>query len=237
MEGRRNHTLKTRHTTPPLFAYNQTVSPLHGIPAGFKIPFIFLLAIPVYSSLAGALGIVTVLVSLTALISRLSLSSWSKTIRIALFWGIFIFVFRIAGSPLTPDTLIGNSLESALYMWRMWVLILSGTVFFETTTSLEIRYALETYQRMMEKILSTILFRPIHLSNTAFLLSLTLSFIPRIFRVWLSLELSWEARCGNSRNPVQAFRKISTLLPLLLARLFAMAAETDAAIQNRFSLK
>ncbi len=224
----------------PLFRFNPVVTPIHRIPALAKLCALVAVSFGVFSTrlfvpfLAG--GALVIL----AIFAKIPLSSHLKNGRILLWYALFVIVFRFAG-PLPPIDAIEQGLaESGLYLFRLALILLAGTVFYETTSTLEIRNALYTIQnaiaRMTRRFRTKGSKKTVRVPDVALLLSLTITFIPRIFDSWIRLNHSWDARGGNLHHGFRAsIHRITTLVPLLIISLLAVASDTDRAIRNRSS--
>jgi energy-coupling factor transporter transmembrane protein EcfT len=222
----------------PLFRYNPVVTPVHRIPALAKLCALVAVSIGVfcaqlmYPLIAGG-ALVTL-----AILAKIPLSSHLKNVRILLWYALFIIVFRFAG-PLPPIDAIEKGLaESGLYLFRLALILLAGTVFYETTSTLEIMNALYILQnviaRMTQRFRTKGSKKTVRVPDIALLLSLTITFIPRIFDSWIRLNHSWDARGGNLHRGFRAsIHRITTLVPLLIISLLAVACDTDRAIRNR----
>jgi len=225
-----------------LFGYRHGTTPLHRLPAHIKLAAlipctaaVFVLPVPM---LAGA-SAVMVLLALTA---RIPFGVFVRNIRIIFLYGLLVVLFRFAGKPLDGRVWLAEAAESALYLWRLFLVMLTGTLFYETTSTLAIRHALGDFQRVLYGFTERtvrITGKRIDISglpDVAFLLSLTITFIPRIFDSWAHLNDAWDARGGSAhRGPLAAFRRMTVLVPLLLSKLLALAADTDRAIRSRSS--
>jgi len=219
-------------------------SPLRRIPAIAKLAFMLVvsflafanpLIIPAYTGIA--------LVFL-ALFARLPISLHLKNIKILMWYTVFIVVFRFAGPLPTLAAWRTGLFDSGIYIGRLALVLLAGTIFYETTSTLEIRHALYSIQGALYSLGSRIFPKkgrndpsrdiPSPDPDIALLFSLTISFIPRIFATWSSLNLAWNARGGNlDRGIVGAWRRSTILVPLLIVSLLEVASVTDRAIRNR----
>lgn len=178
----------------------------------------------------GTRGTLSLILFFACVIARISLSVVFRSIRILIFYALIMFIFRFSGIPTDKTILISQLFESLIYLWQLSLVLFSGTVFFETTSSLEIRNTLQLLQEKLYGLLGNRQFLP----DIAFLLSLTITFIPRIFEVWGNLNRSWEARGGNLLIwPQKSWKKMTVVIPLLIAHLLTLAAETERAIRNR----
>ena len=223
----------------PLFRFNPVETPVHRIPTIMKLTGLVVSSILIFSGNFLVPAVTGVALAVLALVSRIPFSSHLKNLRILLFYAAFILVFRFIGPIPTHEALIAGLLDSAHYLGRLFLVLLAGTVFYETTSSLEIRNALYDIQRFAERAFTRML-RALRISrnpefpDVALLLSLTISFIPRIFETWTVLNNAWDARGGKlHRGLPGAWKRFTVLVPLLIVSLLAVAAEMDRAIRNR----
>ena len=227
----------------PLFRYRPEATIIHRIPALMKLVGLAAAGVcaflpnPVFPIACGL-----ALIAL-ALLARIPLAAHRQNARILFWYALAILFFRFAG-PLPDAAALKSGLaDSGIYLFRLALAVLAGTVFYETTSSLEIRQAIYRVQDALARIAGRLL--PARLSpatrrypDVALLLSLTISFIPRIFDAWSRLNRSWDARGGaRDRSPRGAWKRLTTLIPLLIVTLLDVAAETDRAIQNRSIVK
>lgn len=226
--------------TTSLFGYRPGTTPLHRLPAHVKLAALLpctaaIFALPV-PFLAGASAVLFVL----ALTARIPFRVFLRNTRVIFLYGILVALFRFAGKPWDGAVWLREAAESALYLWQLFLVMLAGTLFYETTSTLAIAHALEDLQRWVSGLIN----RAVRctgnkaslprIPDVAFLLSLTITFIPRIFDTWALLGDAWDARGGSAhRGPAAAVRRVSVLVPLLVSKLLALAADTDRAIRSR----
>lgn len=231
--------MTTRFT--PLFRFSPVETPVHRIPTILKLLGLVASSILVFSDNLLVPAGTGIGLAFLAFMSRIPFSAHLKNLRILVFYAAFILVFRFAGPIPAHEALISGLEDSARYLGRLFLILLAGTVFYETTSSLEIRNALYDMQRAGERAFTRILralriSRKPELPDVALLLSLTISFIPRIFETWTILNLAWNARGGKLHRGISgAWKRFTVLVPLLIVSLLAVAAETDRAIRNRSS--
>lgn len=201
-------------------------TPVHRAPALLKLAIMLAVTAIVFSGITASLAVTSALIALVTVLAKTSAGTIARNVKIVFWYGIFVAVFRIAGKPLESSILLAEIRASAYYIWQLAVILLAGSVFFETTGTTEIGHALSSLQKAVRW--------KAPLPDIAFLLSLTIGFIPRIFDAWVSLDKAWTARGGSLHRGIGgAFRRITTLVPLLVIRLMAIAADTDRAIRNR----
>lgn len=223
----------------PLFRFSPVETPVHRIPTILKLLGLVASSILIFSGNPLVPAGTGIALAILALVSRIPLSAHLKNIRILFFYTAFILIFRFLGPIPTHEALLAGLMDSARYLGRLSLVLLAGTVFYETTSGLAIRNALYDIQHTLGRFFSRIL-RALRISrkpefpDVALLLSLTISFIPRIFETWTVLNLAWDARGGKlHRGLPGAWKRFTVLVPLLLVSLLAVAAETDRAIRNR----
>ena len=227
----------------PLFRYRPADTVVHRIPALIKLAGLAAVGFCVFlPNTAFPIACGLALIAL-ALIARIPLAAHRQNARILFWYALGILFFRFVG-PLPDAAALKQDLaESGLYLFRLALAVLAGTVFYETTSALEIRHAIYRAQDALARVASRLL--PARLSpaqrrypDVAFLLSLSISFIPRIFDAWSRLNRSWDARGGaRDRSPRGTVKRLTTLIPLLIVTLLDLAAETDRALQNRSIVK
>lgn len=226
----------------PLFGYRPGATVLHRTPVSLKFPALMLATILVFSLSWKFLLPLSAAALLCAYAGKLETRGRSGALKLLAMWVLFIGFFRMVGKPLQQETLLPELIETVLYGWRLGVVMLAGAVFYETTSGLEIRDSFSRAEEGLNRAAAALsralpVLRkrpPLTVPRFAFVFSLTIIFIPRIFDAWEALETAWQARGGSSLKGFRgAYRKISTLLPLLVIRLLSVAADTDRAIRNR----
>jgi energy-coupling factor transporter transmembrane protein EcfT len=226
---------------PSLFSYRSIVSAIHRVPAGVKLACMIAATIAAFSGSIVVLGGITAAIALAAALAKTRPASIFGNFRIILFYGLFIVVFRFVGVRIDRAIVETGLVESGIYLWQLTVVLFAGTVFYETTSTLEILHTLAAIQQRIGWVFSPFirLFQRITgrepgFPDVAFLLSLTISFIPRVFAAWTDLDRAWAARGGTIHRGLRAtFRRITLLVPMLIALLLAVAADTERAIRNR----
>jgi energy-coupling factor transporter transmembrane protein EcfT len=203
---------------------NPTV--IHRIPAGIKLVALVSCTIAVFSVSTPVLAALSVVLVLLAILARLDITLVVGTVKLVICYGVFIALFRIAGKEPVPAILVGELLKTACYLWQLGAVLLAGALFYATTGTTEISSFLSAVQKAVRW--------KAPLPDIAFLLSLTIGFIPRVFTAWESINLAWDARGGAvKKSPAAAFRRFTTLVPLLVINLLEIASDTDRAIKNR----
>lgn len=214
---------------------------IHTIPAAIKLPAMMVFACILFTANCTILSISTFVILCISLIARLPFSVFCTNLKVMLWYTLVVIIFRFIGEPLDLNVYLYALQETSQYIWRLALILLSGSLFYETTSTLEIRDTLYNIQTGIEEIVKKLI-KPfskttqptLKIPDVALLLSLTISFIPRIFEIWTQLNHGWNARGGNlNKGLIGAWRKGTVLVPALFIKLFAVASDTDKAIQNR----
>ncbi len=226
--------------TSSLFVFRHGTTLIHRLPAHVKLAALLPCTAAIFALPVPFLAIASVILGILALIARIPFRVFVQNTRVIFIYGILVALFRFVGKPYNGEIWLREATESALYLWQLFLVMLTGTLFYETTSTLAIRHALEDFQRVFTELLkkgtrNTGTHHKIpELPDVAFLLALTITFIPRIFASWVLLEDAWNARGGATHHrPFAAFRRIIVLVPLLVSKLLALAADTDRAIRSR----
>jgi energy-coupling factor transporter transmembrane protein EcfT len=227
--------------TASLFSYRSGTTFVHKTPAGIKFILLICLTVAVFTAGNIPLEAASILLVVFFLAARVPVKVFFYNFRVLFWYSVMIYFFRFAGKPYEPDLFGQEMAETGRYVWQIAAVLVAGTIFYETTSSLEIRYFFSSVQSAIQQGIDSLFHRILRkklkssgLPDIALLLSLTITFIPRIFEAWTTLNHAWDARGGNAhKNPAGAFRRFSVLVPALLTKLFAVAFDTDRAVRNR----
>jgi biotin transport system permease protein len=199
---------------------------LRKIPALVKLACMLVLTVVVFLDSPTTVFIACAFIAVSALLASLSVQTWLAILKTILMYGIFIALFRVIGKPLELEVIKNELIATAEYLFRLSCILVAGIVFYTTTGMTDISIALSSIQRKLGW--------NDRLPDIALLLSLTVGFVPRILQTWKSLERSWNARGGSLlRGFPGAWKRMTTLIPLLVICLLAVAADTDKAIRSR----
>ncbi len=226
----------SRPGDPPLFLYAAADTPLHRVGAGVKLVALLLTAPFAFSAGVLPLACLTAFLAIATALSRPSGGEILRLARVIAGYGVLMAVFTLAGRPLSIETARVGLSDTALYLWRLALVTLSGSAFYRTTSGFEIR---ETLTSARDRVVS--LLPPLaRLPDPVLSLSLTIIFVPRVFAVWTALDRAWMARGGEGArggNPfaraVRGGKKLVILLPVLVSNLLSMAETTERAMRNR----
>lgn len=193
----------------PLFSYRAGNSLIHKMPAVFKVVLLFVLPAavffvpPLYCLIwigfnAGA-----------ALYAGFGIKQQVLDLKPLAYYVFFLAMVQTVSFIAGSDTSIQPLIELIL---KLVCALQITSLFFNTTTSLELKAALE-------KIL------PAH---AALLFVLFLTFIPMLFSVWAQLERSWKARAGKN-----GVKKLFVLFPIFISLALFKARSLFYSLQNR----
>ena len=226
--------------TEAILSYNKRNSLLHKTPAIIKLLILFCIPLVTYfTPLAYQLGLFA-LAFLLVLVAKIPLKNFFHDLKPIAYYCLFIAIIDVLTILLfdkTPMPISTELEESAisptigffnvllekgnyLLMSRLVVSMAYTSIFFRSTSHLEMRQSLE-------KIESFITFGHSKLTfSKAF--ALFLNFLPQLFAIWNSLDLAWKAR-GGKRTP----RKIIVLLPVFISLCLRKANQTLLSLKNR----
>ena len=213
------------------FRYRTGKSFLHKMPGSVKIPLMLLLAIgsfylPVKEALLAWSCVITCNVLL-----RFSPKDIAADLRPALFYCLLLYLASFTQHAFDwrkaaqagvcyPLSSLFRPEEAHLALAVHLALSLSVTaVFYRTTSNVQFHEGFALYERALTRKKQ---------AYYADLLSLTLTFIPRIVANWQQIDDAWKARGGKN-----TIRKILTLTPLLFSVSMKNAYDKTLAIENR----
>lgn len=242
-----------------LFAYRRGNTPLHKTPALIKLIVLFSLCIITFAG--GTPDSVSEIMAHTFLFRTAGCFLLSvllfilggcyfrslKNLLFVLFLGAAVIIFRTLGIPQSPTekqlayivtVLPGVRLNlngcaaGILYTVRFFITTFTAQTIFETTSSLEIKGAVESVQDGIARI-----FPPLKKWNPALVISLAINFIPQVFDTWNSVRTAARARTPSGKKSIAktiriAYQEIQSLISCLLFK----AETTQKAILNRESV-
>jgi len=197
-----------------VFKYKTTKGPLHKVPAIIKLLLLLPLSVFCVYLPSSLLGVCIILNIFIALICGLSLQDQITDFKPVLFYALLMYVLSVfsniiddfRSTPLNQFfTLLITNLTYLRIILRLTLIVQVSALIFRTTSSLEIREAVRLE-----------------------ILSLFISFIPEIFKIWNSVNLAWRARGGK-----EGFGKIKTLMFILISLSFEKAALKSNALAAR----
>lgn len=121
------------------------------------------------------------------------------------------------------ELLAKESLPSGIMLMKLFCAMQSASIVFRTSTSLELRSGIGTIECAVRKIM--------HLKqkNTITnILSMFVTFIPAVTKIWYQTERAWKARCGR-----KSVKKYLTLIPVLFSIGMKQAYNAAKALSAR----
>lgn len=212
------------------FSYKSGNSFLHKLPSWIKIIFIPILSIAVFQIPFGfALALLT-LQTLVSFLLRFTLREQLADLRAVLYYAVFIFFAKIAGTLIahfTSGTVILFNLEkeTCYLLIKLLCIMQSASLIFKTSTSLQLREGLEFIEFKLRKFF--------HIKNAKYTplaqtVSLFICFIPQISRNWNQAVLAWKSRGGK-----KSLKMIAVLLPVFISVGMKQAYNSARAISIR----
>ena len=204
------------------WSYRRGASPLHRLPAGFKLAFLLGLSLAAFFPASPAHSLV-ILCGIALLLVALSFAAGSGP-RLLLrgsgpLFVVVLAVFVVQGIQTSPLGFSFNRLgESLLFCGRLGAAFASGSLLFAVTTPGQLRTSL----CRLEKRLHMERLKP------GAAIALMLRFLPRFFEVWEALNLAWKSRGGGN-----GFARFAVLVPLAVEKMMLKAAETAEALEAR----
>ena len=210
---------KSKHTP---WAYRKGSSPLHRMPAGAKLIFLFLLSLaaffpgPEIQSLFILVGLsfILIILSFIAGIGPAALLRGSSPLFL-----IILSVFIVQGVEFSPFGFnFAGLFEALVFCIRIGAAFAAGTLLFSVTTTGEIRKSLSKAEAFLR-------LKKLKLGLS---IALMLAFLKYFFEIWEDLNLAWKSRGGKN-----SISRLVKLIPLLIEKMMIKAAETALAMEAR----
>ena len=211
-----------------LFSYRYDTTIIHKIPAIIKIIFLCFVSIRIFSTSNNEsnfsewyrCGFYFFIGCLLFFLSRTKFSSLKKLSFIFII-GFFIILLNGINFENKLNFDFKKSLEGILYLSRLLTTSLIALIVFDTTSVYQLENDLDKIP----------LFKKFKISQT---ISLTILFIPLIFRTWNKIQLASQSRNIKNKNSLilklqNLFQSFSTLFSCILNS----AENTRKAILNR----
>lgn len=208
-----------------LFQYQAKNTLIHRLPAGVKFCILCLSSFTLYGAPQTLLAVYAVCLILTGIGAKLSWLTVKRNCRFLGVYVICIFFVKIIGMPLTADVLKTTAAETLFFMQKLALILFTASIFYETTSKLEIFILCEKIERLLCGKKYTGAF------STLF--TITLMCVPRVFEVWAQLNYAYDARTHRRRDIVSACRRFASLLPALIENLLRFAVTVEKALKNR----
>ncbi len=224
-----------------LFAYRKADTILHKMPALFKLVLLF--AICIYTFSSGMLSTkaqvfakaelvkLSICFAAVTVLFILARAPWKslKNLKFVFVLGFFLTAFKMLHFPFYFDL---DALISGLhYTFCFFVTALCAQLIFESTSSLQIKDALESIQNIIAAVLP-----PVKKLNPALVISLAINFIPMVFATWNRVNLACRARTSTRHGLAGTVKNAFTQLSALFSCLLHQAETTRMALLNRSKL-
>ena len=203
-----------------LFSYSRKQSLIHRTPAWVKLLVLIATPFTVYLTPLYVCLSLMALFLILAIISGMGISRFLRDLRPIAWYCLMVLAIDVLSYLLfdrNRDVITYPSLQMIL---RLLCAMEATSVFFRTTSTYEISCTLQSIEK-------TVTFGHSRLVVSS-VLSLFLSFLPRIFRTWSDIDNAYRSRGG--RNGIL---KIVRLLPVLITISIKKASTTYMALQNR----
>jgi biotin transport system permease protein len=211
-----------------LFSYRYDTTIIHKIPAIIKIIFLCFVSIRIFSTSNNEsnfsewyrCGFYFFIGCLLFILARTKFSSL-KNLSFIFIIGFFIILLNGINFENKLNFDFKKSLEGVLYLSRLLTTSLIALIVFDTTSVYQLENDLDKIP----------LFKKFKISQT---ISLTILFIPLIFRTWNKIQLASQSRNIKNKNSLilklqNLFQSFSTLFSCILNS----AENTRKAILNR----
>ena len=209
-----------------LFQYTPKNTYIHRLPAGIKFCALCLSSFTLYGAAQKLLAVYAVCLLLVCICAKLSASTLQKNIRFLCVYALVIFVIKVLGVPLTATVLVPLAIETGFFIERLTLILFAASVFYETTSKLELFTLCETIERFIRKEKYTGAFSA--------LFTITLMCIPQVFETWAQLTYAYTARTPQQkRGLLNAYQQTAALLPALIENLLRFALTAEQALKNR----
>jgi len=215
----------------PIFSFQKRKSLLHNCPALVKLAILLAIAIIAYRTRPIFHVVLFFSAIILVLVSHISFKDFLYDLKPIIYYCIFIVVVEFLSSLIFGGVPTVALLEpnaghywtadnSILLISRLLVTMAYASIFFRTTSNLELQQSLERVE----------LFITFGKSNLAFSKSfaLFLNFLPQLFAIWNNLDKAWRARQGKG-----GVRKVLVLMPVFITLSIKKANDTLLSLRNR----
>lgn len=208
-----------------LFQYTARNTVIHRLPAGVKFCVLCFASFLLYGAHQMLLAVYTVCLVSAGICAQVSWRTVKRNCRFLGMYAICIFFIKIIGMPLTVAVFKTMAVETLSFMQKLALILFTASIFYETTSKLEIFILCEKIERFFCGKKYTGAF------STLF--TITLMCVPRVFEVWAQLNYAYDARIRRQRDIVSACRRFVSLLPALIENLLCFAVTVEKALKNR----
>ena len=203
-----------------LFSYSRKQSLIHRTPAWVKLLVLLATPFTVYLTPLYICVSLMALFLVLAIVSEMGMERFFRDLRPIAWYCLMIIAIDVLSYLLfdrNRDVITYTSIQMIL---RLLCAMEATSVFFRTTSTYEISCTLQSIEKAMTFGHSRLVVSSV--------LSLFLSFLPRIFRTWSDIDNAYRSRGGK-----KGITKIVRLLPVLITISIKKASTTYMALQNR----
>lgn len=208
-----------------LFQYRPKNTCIHRLSAGIKLCFVcsssFILHISSQTVLVGY----AVFIMIAAVCARLSLQTVKRNTIFLCVYTLFIFLIKMIGNDINIAVLQKTAAETVFFMQKMTLILYAASIFYETTSKLELFIFCEKVERFFCRKSAS--------GAPALVFMLMLMCVPRVFETWARLNYAYDARIGTAQTFTKTCRRIVVLLPALIENLIRFAFTAEKALKNR----
>ncbi|MDR3048564.1 MAG: energy-coupling factor transporter transmembrane protein EcfT [Elusimicrobiota bacterium] len=227
-------------TRPPLriaaFSYQKGNTFIHKTPAWIKI--LFILPASIIAMQLPLFAIIAAILIAFALyfICRIPFKLQMADLKAARYYFFFLYALGVWTKLLDNGMIFSNGIlipgkEMFIYLSRLVLIMQIAGIIFHTTTSIEIKEAIDLIESKIRSFLRKLPFSKKFISaNNVFAISISLffNFIPAIFEIWQKCAKSFKARGGKG-----FFKKAAILLPILISLSLQYARNKDMSYKAR----
>ena len=202
------------------FSYSRKQSLIHRTPAWVKLLVLLATPFTVYLTPLYICVSLMALFLVLAIVSEMGMERFFRDLRPIAWYCLMIIAIDVLSYLLfdrNRDVITYTSLQMIL---RLLCAMEATSVFFRTTSTYEISCTLQSIEKAVTFGHSRLVVSSV--------LSLFLSFLPRIFRTWSDIDNAYRSRGGK-----KGITKIVRLLPVLITISIKKASTTYMALQNR----
>lgn len=210
-----------------LFQYRPKKTYIHRLPAGMKLCLFCFSSVLLHTPSQKVLAGYTLFLIGTAVCARLSGKTIKKNCSFLWRYTAVIFLIKILGTDCSRAVVEQAATETVFFMQKLTLILFAASIFYETTSKLEIFTLCEHLERPFRKKTHT------SRSSPALIFTLMLICVPRVFEVWEQLNYAYESRTGTRRSVGNAYQRILFLLPALIENLIHFAFTAEKAFKNR----
>ncbi|MGP1432112.1 MAG: CbiQ family ECF transporter T component [Treponema sp.] len=208
-----------------LFQYNTQDTPIHRISAGIKLAVLCLSSFTLYGAPPLWLALYGLVLLAICIWAKLSWETIKKNCKFLCIYTVCIFAIKIIGAPLTGSIVWQTMQETFVFMRMLMLILFTASVFYETTSKIEIFTLCEHLERFVCRKKYTGAF------STIF--TITIMCVPQVFENWAQLNYAYNARVKERKGIISAYRRLTALLPSLIEKLLRFALTAEKALKNR----